>query len=187
MKKPSAILSEEHQVILKMLDIVEKACKQLGNDKQIDIEDGRKMIDFIRTFADHCHHKKEEDILFKKMLERGLPSEGGPVQVMLSEHDLGRNYVKQAEEALNELEKAYTEDSAQQFVQNAMGYVMLLREHIYKEDNILYPMGDRLFSEDDQAELLKSFQTVEHEDIGHGVHDKYIQLVEDFAKKYLGS
>ncbi|GAB4172087.1 MAG: hemerythrin domain-containing protein [Calditrichia bacterium] len=184
MKKPSEILSEEHQVILKMLDIVERACKQLEYEKKIEIADIRNMIDFIRTFADHCHHKKEEELLFKMMLERGLPSEGGPIQVMLSEHDLGRNYVKQAEEAINTLEKAYSDDAAQQFIQNAMGYVMLLREHIYKEDNILYPMGDRLFSDDDQTNLLKAFNKVEHEDIGHDVHEKYIRLVEELSQKY---
>jgi hemerythrin-like domain-containing protein len=57
-----------------------------------------------------------------------------------------------------------------------------LRAHIDKEDNVLYPMADRLFTPEDQRALTKAFEKVEAEEIGEGVHEKYHQLAHDLVK-----
>jgi len=58
----------------------------------------------------------------------------------------------------------------------------MLRNHIEKEDNILYPMGDRLFSQEDQQSLSEAFEKIEKEEMGEGVHEKYHQLAHELAK-----
>ncbi len=49
---------------------------------------------FLRGFADGCHHGKEEDILFQRLIERGFPREAGPLAVMYHEHEVGRSHVR---------------------------------------------------------------------------------------------
>ncbi|MFQ5980769.1 MAG: hemerythrin domain-containing protein, partial [Candidatus Heimdallarchaeota archaeon] len=139
-----------------------------------------QMIDFIRIFADKCHHGKEEDLLFVAMEKVGIPRDGGPIGVMLSEHTIGRNFVKGMAEATEQLngQKA-------KFVENARGYVQLLREHIMKEDNILYPMANQRFTDENQKELLKQFADVEKTVIGEGKHEEYYKLLEHLKSVYL--
>jgi hemerythrin-like domain-containing protein len=60
-------------------------------------------------------------------------------------------------------------------------YVRFLRAHIGKEDNVLYPMADRLLTAEDQRELMAAFDRVEAEEMGEGVHEKYHELAHKLA------
>jgi hemerythrin-like domain-containing protein len=57
-----------------------------------------------------------------------------------------------------------------------------LRQHIDKENNVLYPMGNRVLTEDDQRQLSEAFERVEAEEMGPGVHEKYHQLAHELAE-----
>jgi hemerythrin-like domain-containing protein len=61
-------------------------------------------------------------------------------------------------------------------VTNARGYVILLQQHIMKEDNILFPMADRVIPVADHAKVAEDFERVEHEETGEGVHEKYLAM-----------
>ncbi|GAB4370887.1 MAG: hemerythrin domain-containing protein [Calditrichia bacterium] len=178
MKYASDILEEEHRLIERMLEVLVKAIQKLEEGEAIPAELFLKAVDFIRHFADQCHHAKEENVLFKLMEERGIPREGGPVGVMLTEHVFGRNYNKGLEEAAHRYQKGEVEAKSD-IIKYAQNYVELLSQHIHKEDNILYPMGNRVFSEEDQNFLLEEFERVEKEEIGAGVHEKYKRMVEE--------
>ena len=170
--EPTKQLIEENDSIKVMLKIIEKVSEKLESGEEVDSEHLESMIDFIRIFADKCHHGKEEDILFSAMEEVGILKEGGPIGVMLSEHELGREYVKQMREGVTGY-KMGENKAVQQILENARNYVALLTEHIEKEDNILYPMADMYLSEEKQYELNEKFKKVEKEDIGI---DKYQEL-----------
>lgn len=175
-------LKEEHRVIERMLKILDVACNRLQRSEDVSPEIFEKAIDFIKTFADRCHHGKEQDTLFPFLGERGIPTREGPIAVMLMEHDQGRRYVKGLAEALAKYEGG---DKAAKvaIVENARGYVDLLAQHIYKEDNILYPMGDRVLSQSDNKELLEKFEKIEREIIGEGKHEYYLHMVDELEKK----
>ncbi len=178
------ILVREHDVILRMIQVINNVLQRMQNGEKVDADDLRNMVDFIRNFADHCHHAKEEDVLFKRMVEKGFPLQGGPIQVMLFEHDQGRQFVQNFEKGIEMYENGAPE-AVQQIVENAGGYARLLTEHIHKENNILYPMGNQIFDETDQQELLQAFDEVEKNVVGEGVHEKYEQMVQAMEKKYL--
>jgi hemerythrin-like domain-containing protein len=183
MSKPIDILVEEHDVILRMLQVLEKAVSRLERGENVPAEVFLKAADFIKTFADHCHHAKEEDILFKVMERRGIPVEGGPIGVMLYEHDEGRKYRKGLEEGARALERG-EEEARHQIAENARGYIALLSQHIHKENNILYPMGERVFSPEDIGELEREFDRVEKEISGKELHEKYRKMVEELEKQF---
>src|SRR3989344_8119980 len=155
MKKiTSKILSDEHQNILKIIEILECKCDLLGQE-EINKEFFEKVIRFIRNYADKFHHAKEEDILFKefnKCAEEGCVH-CNPVEQMLSEHDEGRKNVKLMESGLNEKSK-------NKLIEGAKGYIQLIREHIFKEDNILYPMADEALSNEVKKTMLERFKKI---------------------------
>lgn len=176
-------LVKEHDLILRMISVIQNVLDRLQKGENVNSQDMYNMVDFIRNFADKFHHAKEEDILFKRMLEIGFPKEGGPIQVMLTEHDMGRNYTKNFEEGIKKYEKG-DENAVREIIENAGGYASLLTEHIHKENNILYPMGDRNFTDQDQDFLKEEFEKVEKEKLGSDTFQKYLSLVEKLEEKY---
>jgi hemerythrin-like domain-containing protein len=139
------------------------------------------MLEFFRLFADRCHHAKEEDLPLVKMRERGMPTTGGPLAVMLQEHEVGHNHVRAIAEALP---GAQTGNHAANRAAAAhlSAYAQMLRAHIDKEDNVLYPMVDRLFIAVDQEVLAAGFDRVQAEEIGSGVHERYHEMAHRLAE-----
>ena len=151
--------------------------------EKVDVESARQTIDFFRNFADRCHHGKEEACLFPLLEQKGFSRDQGPTGAMLHEHEEGRRHVRvmdQAASAIAAGDSAATAD----FVSHARAFTQLLREHILKEDHCLFQMADRALSEQDQSRLLESFAHVEHEDMGPGTHEKYLNIAAELAKRY---
>ena len=136
--KPTDMLSAEHRVIERVLDVIERLATQPVADS---LEHWNKVLDFLTHFADQCHHLKEEQVLFPAMEEHGIPRDGGPIGVMLMEHEEGRSYVRSMKAALTLVEGKNTA-VADSLVSTARAYVRLLREHIQKEDEILFRIAD---------------------------------------------
>lgn len=180
--KPSDILSNEHRVIEQVLNCLEKLAEQAAASGRIDEPSAREAIDFFRNFADRCHHGKEETHFFPAMETKGFPRDSGPTGVMLYEHEQGRALVRGMAESV---EAASRDDAgaAARFARDARDFVALLREHIEKEDHCLFTMADQAFSEADQQQLLDAFDKVEHEHIGDGVHERYLELANTLARR----
>ncbi|MEM2964829.1 MAG: hemerythrin domain-containing protein [Candidatus Bathyarchaeia archaeon] len=172
-------LKEEHKAIKLMLKILESICKRLENNQEIPKEHFEETLEFIKVFADKCHHGKEEDLLFPAMEKAGVPREGGPISVMLMEHNMGRDYVKGMSESV--ISRDFNK-----FMENARGYIKLLNQHIDKEDNILYVMADMHIQESEQEELLRRFEKLERERIGPGKHEELHKLLHRLEEVYLG-
>jgi hemerythrin-like domain-containing protein len=177
-------LKGEHQAIILMLEVMEAVCKKLETGVDVTIDDLNDMVKFIKEFADKSHHLKEEDLLFPAMEEAGIPREGGPIGVMLSEHTTGREYVKGLSLGIEEYAKGNT-SAASQIIENARNYSSLLSDHIYKEDNVLYPMAILHLSREQQEELVKEFETVDSEIIGLDKQKELIDILNRLKATYL--
>ena len=153
MKKPTTILSGEHKNILLAINRILKECGNIDSGGELDENFFIKVIDFIRNYADNFHHAKEEDILFVELNKEGVLEHCNPIGQMLHEHDLGRGFVKGLNEAVEKGNKI-------EAVKNARGYCELLQEHIFKEDNILYPMADEALKESAQKEISEKFAKI---------------------------
>ena len=182
--KPTDILKHEHELILVMLQILDTVCARIEEGEKVNTEHLADMIDFIKNFADRCHHAKEERILFPELKQTGIGQENGPIGVMLAEHAEGRFFVKGMDEALKELKEG-DGVAAGRFIADAGGYVKLLDGHIMKENNILFRMADERLSDSQQKAMLKEFDRVESEEIGEGVHEKYHEMLHRLRDIYL--
>ena len=178
-ERPTDMLRAEHRVIERVLDVLER----LANEPvQNSLEDWKKTLGFFSHFADQCHHLKEEQVLFRAMEEHGIPRDGGPIGVMLMEHEEGRSYVKSMKAALTLVETKNTA-AADSLVSSAGAYLRLLREHIQKEDEILFRIADDVIPPDEQKAVLEAFNEHEAREIGPGVHEKYLRIVDELERK----
>ena len=182
--KPTEDLMNEHAAISIMLSIMKKIAENIKAGKGFNKAHVEKIVDFLQNFADKCHHGKEERVLFPALEDAGISRDNGPVGVMLYEHTIGREYIA---EMITALKKADQPDgNSPEELANAMyQYVNLLQNHIMKENNILFPMADKVLDDDLQEELYIQFEKIEDEIIGAGVHEQYHKLIHEFEKIYL--
>ncbi len=171
---PTQILKDEHVLILEALDGLERKLAALEAGATPDRAYFEKAVKFIRTFADECHHGKEENLLFKTMVDRGFPLQGGPIAVMLSEHEAGRGYIREMAEASASV--GQDKAAAEKIIRNGRAYIQMLRPHIDKENMILYAMADNMLSKEDQAQMGEAFERFETEKIGADVHEAMMTL-----------
>jgi len=171
------VLIKEHEMIREVLVLLNDVIQRLDSGSQIPISDIRDIVVFIQVFADRYHHGKEEDLLFPALEAAGMARDGSPIGIMLMEHGEGRQLVQKMREALK------TEDMFQ-FSENARNFVTLLDQHIFKENNILYPMADRSLSPNQQEELKNAYEKVEMDQDGPARWTEAQNLVKTLTEKY---
>jgi len=176
------ILMSEHRVIERVIASLESAAERLAAGQAVRPGFFLDAAAFIKGFADGCHHRKEEGVLFERMAAAGLPREVGPIAVMLAEHEQGRAFTRGMRAAAERL-AAGDAAAAREVVANARGYAALLRQHIQKEDGILFPMAAQVIPAAQHAEVVEAFEHVEHEETGEGVHEKYLALAEALERE----
>jgi hemerythrin-like domain-containing protein len=169
------VLMQEHRIIERVLDALETAAGHLERSHAVPPTFFLEAADFIAGFADGCHHGKEEGVLFGAMIESGVPSGNGVIDMMLDEHEQGRALTRALRDAARRLQSGDAQARAQ-VVSNVRRYVALLRDHIAKEDEMLFPMAGEMLSPARQADLLEGFERVEREETGAGAHEKFHAL-----------
>ena len=120
--QPTDILMNEHRLIEQVLNCLEKILEQCTAEKKLDVKSAKQAIEFFRTFADRCHHGKEETRLFPVMQANGFSGGCSPVVVMLREHELGRLYIQGMDAAIDPAAAGDTE-SLKWFIEHGQSLV----------------------------------------------------------------
>ena len=152
MRSPTDVLRDEHVVILRALSVLESAAERLAAGGALPAGWWEDAVEWLRAFADRNHHAKEENALFPAMIKAGVPSPGGPVDVMLEDHEQGRALIAEMADGAPPRQAAA-----------ARRYVALLREHIDKENGVVFPLAEAVFEQTVMHELSREFDTVEAE------------------------
>ncbi len=180
---PDAVefLKQEHRVIETVLDALEFELAQRGVTPAFMWP----ALEFLGAFADGCHHHKEEKHLFPRLEECGVPHENGPIGRMLSEHDTGRALMKRMRTSLVAIEAG--ECSAEgDFSSAATQYIEHLRQHIAKEDNVLFVMAERVLSGTERAQMAGRFYDFERCGDRPGTHDRFVALAKSLYRRAFG-
>lgn len=175
-------LRNEHAAVKVALNILEHMVWEIDETGRLRYpEDAEGLIDFFSGFVDTCHHGKEERHLFPDLEKIGIPRDGGPIGVMLAEHETGRSHIRGMKQALADPGP----ESAAAFSHHAAAYVELLRLHIEKEDKVLFPLAEQRLSRANQADLSARFEALEKDLVGEGKHEVYHALIDRLAVRYL--
>jgi hemerythrin-like domain-containing protein len=173
----------EHRLIEEVLASLESFISQ----DQAGAPEARRTLGdyvrFFREFADRCHHGKEEDRLFVKMAEHGFSTQWGPLKVMLEEHTVGRGLVKQLA-AIASGDGPLNEEELTAVRLSAIDFIRLLRAHIQKEDQILYPAAVEAVPGPVMDALSEEFERFELEVMGAGAHERLHALAEALVQAH---
>lgn len=174
------VMVDEHKLILRMIALVEHNTALLETGKFRNWQFYLDAVDFIRNYADRFHHAKEEDVLFAELVRNGMPEKQSPIEAMHMEHDQGRAHVRAMEEAAQEALNGETGQAAI-IIEHAKGYAALLRGHIAKEDDILYPLAERVLPEEVRGAMLSAYRDAAAKTLG--LEEKYQTLVEEYEQQ----
>ena len=163
-------LSAEHRTIETMLDALEREARQIASGRIPRWSWLRSMVEVLQDFADRCHHGKEEGVLFPELVALGLRLDAGPVAVMKHEHVEARALIQRLLDAVVGRDARETANALRSY-----GY--LLREHILKEDECLFPQARAALPEAAVARLRAGFAQFERDEIGTGVHGRNLERV----------
>lgn len=181
---PIAVLNHEHEFIKKVVAALGRLAPSAERAEEMDPEKLREIVRFMREFADRCHHAKEEDILFPAMEEKGVPESGCPLAALRREHKKGRELVTRLAETADAL--ASRKQGAGTIVADTAREIgQLYTDHIWKEDEMVFPMVARLFSDDERDNLFERFEMAEAE-IGAD-HEALASFANELDRKTTGS
>jgi hemerythrin-like domain-containing protein len=176
-------LVKEHTAITSMLKVLQTVCSRMEAKSDVPTPDLSLLVAFFSGFADGCHHRKEELHLFPGMERAGVPREGGPIGVMLYEHELGRKYIRGMKSAIAARTSGDPNAEAS-FISDARAYANLLNLHILKENGVLFPMAEARLSEQTMQEIARGFERVEREEVGAGKHEHYHAVMDELRARY---
>ncbi len=174
---PAGPLMKEHRLIEKMVGLIDKKMGQFSKDKKADVEFIKTAVDFMSTYADKCHHGKEEDILFSRLKDKDISSEHQQtMDKLLEDHKRARELVK----ALTLAAQKYKEgdDKALDDILARMkDLTELYPQHIETEDKKFFLPVMEYFSKEEKDQMLDEFYDFDREMI----HQKYQEILDKYS------
>jgi len=177
----TATLRHEHQAVCLVLSASDREVVRIRESGRLDGDWLRDFTEFSRRFTDGCHHRKEERHLFTLLHERAPAETDAIVRAMLAEHDGGRERIGRLLSCL-EAAEAGDESAVAAAAEQLSAYSRLLHAHIAKEHNVLFPLAERLLTEQELQALDEAFEVVERDEMGPGEHERLHALAGRLAE-----
>ena len=159
MKKPTELLKEEHQGVLEKLDALESVINNLEQKEKVS-----SRLKELASFFDTdfwVHFDKEEKALFPEF-DNFMPRGAGPLAVMIDEHEVLRKTNEVMQQAITSyLNHDDGVETRQAINQNGRHFIEFLRNHIFKEDNILFSMAEMHLDQRQNEKVVKLFAEIE--------------------------
>jgi hemerythrin-like domain-containing protein len=173
--KPTEVLEREHHYIQQVVASLLLFAEELEKGQTVPPETLADTLEFLHTFADRCHHGKEEEYLFPLLELKGVPPQGCPLGVLKKEHEAGRSLVAK----LTSVSDSYIKDGSEKELLRTtlLSLAELYGGHIWKEDYLLFPMTNKVLSDAEQEQLAKRFDDVDAS-IGSDVQQRFEELAE---------
>jgi hemerythrin-like domain-containing protein len=183
-KSATEVLRREHEAIVRMLDASEVVADRLSAGTKVEPEILSQLLEFFRLFADRCHHEKEEEHLFPLLERKGLLRAGGPIGVMMDEHTQGRAQMERMTVAAEAYRHGDTM-AGRRWAEAMRRYSTLLRQHIDKENHVLFVLAERLMSPAEQEAMVAAFERSEIEKMGAGTHERLHAMMDRLSTTLL--
>ena len=173
------LLVADHEMIERAMDVLKNELEKMPSAAG-DIFAIKRAMDFLLEFGDRIHNRKEEDYLFPLMVEKGIPQDG-PIRVMLGEHEYERDLLSQMVAQSPQLPKMPETERAD-FKEKGLAYLDVRANHIWKENDVLYAMGRKVFTEADNTQLVDSFDGYSVGVYGENFDAKIRQMLDEVEK-----
>jgi len=180
--KPTEDLMYEHRSIKLMLKIMSLISKSIKSKNVFYTNDVERIVDFLNVYVDKCHQTKEEKYFYPALLIYKNQDQFDTTE-LLNEHTIGKGYLKEISCCVENCKIGST-FSCERIADCMTNFVDLLQNHIQKEENVYFPLADKLLSEQKQIEISGQFQTVENEFLNIVNHKRFVELLNEMTCKY---
>lgn len=179
---PTENLTKEHKDIIELLNIMNKIADKIKSKDVFYTSDVEEIIDFLKFFIEKSHHGKEE-IFYPELKFAGIPIELESLSIMMYEHTLAKNYLKDIYSCVENC-KIGNSFSGELLADSLKNYVVLIKNHIQKEEEIIFPLADKELSQEKQTDIYRQFENIEKKIISHGFQEHYHKLLKNLKIKY---
>jgi len=173
------ILVSEHEMIERAMDVLKRELDGIAENR-LDVFTLKRAIDFLLEFGDRIHNAKEENWLFPLMVEKGIPQDG-PIRVMLSEHEYERTLLDRMSKEVDLMDSLSAEKKTA-LKENGLEYLEVRANHIWKENDVLYALGRKVFSDGDNENLVKEFGAFSASVYGEDFEEKFLAMLDEVEK-----
>lgn len=174
-------LVAEHELIERSMAILKQCLDAIELSVDVNTFQLGRAIDFLLQFGDKIHNTKEEKILFPLMESHGVPVQGGPLGVMLQEHEAERQLLTRMQGILPVFSEL-TFAERLEFKEEGMEYLKVRADHIWKENDVLYPMGRKVLTDADNTSLMAEFARINRETYGENAFAQFQAMVDELEK-----
>jgi hypothetical protein len=168
------LLRRDHEITERVFAAMEKLFAAPAGPAPAQVG---QFVEYVRDYVDRCHNQKEEQHLFPRLEQKGMPRDGGPLGVMLQEHARAQQILARLVPS-GAAFAAGDRDALAGFRAAFAEYAALCKDHFWKENDILYPMAQRFLGDDEAAEVVRGIEDVEAA-FGADTRARYYRLAED--------
>lgn len=180
------VLMSEHDNILRMVEVVRSMCAGILDGAPVVDEDFRRIIQFVRNYADKHHHGKEEAVLFDEMMQRlGQVAVNVIQHGMLVEHDLGRLFITELEAALDRYQVSSSTRDKLDIITNVCSWAALLERHITKENDTVFQFARRALAAEVLTDVDVRSNELEEAATEQGVQAHYLDMLDRLETAYV--
>lgn len=165
-----------------MLRVLRAVSDELGRAEPVQAADLDGIMEFLSVFVDKCHHAKEEEFLFPALEAGGVLREGGPIGVLTAEHEIARRLAADMKNAAAQYASAGSAAALRSAIRE---YVVLLTEHIQKENEVLFALADVKLDPGLDEAIFEAFEQLERDRIGAGKHEEFHAFLGRLEREYL--
>jgi hemerythrin-like domain-containing protein len=168
----------EHRLIERVIKLWKKELDRIASSGKPNLCFIGSAIDFMQTYADLCHHGKEEDILFRSLKKKPLsPQLNRMLEELIAEHELARKTVTELA-AAKEKYAGGSKDALDLLVESITSITRIYPPHIEKEDKQFFIPVMNYFTGEEKDEMLADMRIFDQSII----HEKYKSQVARMEK-----
>lgn len=167
-------MTTEHRHIETVIKSLADAAAMLES-RRLNVKKLREVVEFLRIYADQRHHQREEALFFPILVKHGVPAQGCPIGGLNHEHEKSRALVSALEEQISFYEQQRP-GAGQALRRTLLEIIKLYQHHLWMEDAMVFPMAEKVISEDDNRELMIKFA-----DLDRAIGSEVIARLEEFA------
>lgn len=177
-------LRVEHSGILIGLEILETVWERMNEGKAVDLDHLHGTVEILTVLNHQCHEVKEEALLFPAMERAGVPRRGGVLDLARLGHCALRSIMLQMGMALQVLQDG-DQDARAMFMEASRYYVAILRDHVFQEKDVIFPLAEKVVPGQCLGELAADLEKIDEECTGSWKRERLPGLTTELSKTYL--
>jgi len=175
---PPEDLMQEHGLLNRILLIYDNCRVHLLSNEKFPLDALAQSAGIIRSFVEDYHEKQEEDYLFPRF--RKAKQLTDLVQVLLQQHNAGRNITSQIMQLTKSSNPSDTEK--QKLIKLLTDFNTMYRPHEAREDTVLFPAFRKIVSSHEYDSLGEEFEKNEQKHFGKDGFESMVNKVSVIEK-----